>query len=144
MRVRRRPQVVPVGDDVVELRVATELAADDDHLELWPGGQHRLEVRKQRGLDHEHLGVAVLEVVDVVVDAVHRVDRNGHGADPHRPEERRVKRGRVVEHHQHALFALHAEAVQVRPDGGDHPPELAVGDHPLLRDQRDLVPSAGL
>ena len=92
-----------------------------DHVETGPRRQHRLERVAAATPPRPAPCVAVIEVVGVVVDPVHRVDRDRHRPDPHRPEEHRGERGRVVEDHQDPLLALDPEHVQVRGDRAGQP-----------------------
>ena len=122
MGVHGRGELVgPLSHDRVEAREGSRVTTDDQHGQVGPLGQGRLEAGHQRRLDHEHPGVAVVQVVEVVVDPVHRVHRNRHGADPHRPQKGGGKGRRVVEDHEHALLALDPQLAQVAGDRRHQP-----------------------
>ena len=119
VRVGGRLQLVGLRrHGVVEARVSTRVAVGHEHGQRGAALQRRLDLVEQRRLDDEHLRVAVVEVVGVVVGAVHRVDGDRHRADADRPEERRVEDGRVVEHHHHAVLAADAELAAAAPRCG--------------------------
>ena len=141
VRVGRRgqfPGAPALARDGVEARVRPRVTVDHEHVQAESRLELRLEPGEQRCLDDEHARVAVVEVVDVVVDPVHRVDRHGDGADPHRPEEGGGECRRVVEDHQHALLALDAEVDQVGGDRGRQGGQLAVGDRSVGGQERWL------
>src|SRR5919106_4361846 len=97
-------------------------------------------LRAQR-IDDREPGAAVPDEVGVVVGPVQRVDRYGHGSDPHRPEERSGKPWVVVHHEEHTLAALDAEiaergACTTRP--GKH---LAVRQGLVPAEDRGLFPA---
>ncbi len=145
VRVGGRLQLVGVrGDGVVEARVAAPVAVGHEHGQRGAALQRRLDLVEQRGLDDEHLRVAVVEVVRVVVRAVHRVGRDRHRADADRAEERRVEDGRVVEDHHHAVLPAHTELAQERRRASGETGDVGEGQRPELPEQRRLVGPSGL
>src|SRR5438034_1033724 len=78
------------------------------------------------GVDDDDPRAAVLDEVAQVVGAVERADRDRRGADPHRAQERRRERRRVVEDEEDAMLRADPDLPQQVP-GARHPPrELAV------------------
>ena len=117
--------VVAAGVDRLELLRRLELV---DEQEL-----RRAHLLRARRIDDREPRAAVLDEVGVVVGPVERVDRNGDGTDPHRPEKRRREPGVVVHDEEHALAALDAEVAKRRARAAHSREELAVGHRLVLR-----------
>ena len=98
----------------------------------------------RRVLGDDQLRVAVARVVGEVLGRVEEADRGRYGAHAHRPQEQRRERGRVVEHHQHAVLAADAELGEQRAGGADPAVQLRVRDFLTGAADRHLVAVAGL
>ena len=81
----------------------------------------------------------MLQHVGVVGDGQQGVDRHRHDAGVQRTEKRDRKVDAVVQHHQHALFAPHAEAQQAGREAPNALVELAVEQRRRIVDVGELV-----
>jgi len=116
------------------------LAGDDDLLEVHTGGAPRsLEDGGGVAMDHRDNGARVAAEVFDRVEGQLRVDHHDHRANFECAEQRRHELRPIGQRDDHALFGLHAGALEQMTEAVRERLHVAVGVRPVIRQQRRPV-----
>ncbi len=114
--------------------------AHHDHvLQMARVGENRPRLGEERLRDHGHAGTAVIEEIEIVLGAHHRVDGYGHRANLDGPPEGGEEGRGVEEETQHPVFLLDAEAAERIARPVDLLLEPGIGQLALVVKEGDLA-----